>query len=266
MVLGDDTMKKILLTILALLICIPVFAGTVIYKLYPVNYPVFVDNQPIQSTLPVMTYNNNTYVPLKAVLDLMGAKTVWNGSVNINTRQADPKAIANSVVTIYVSNPGTDWIEQGSGVIIGYDEIITCDHVANKGSVYKIIYNTGATTTAKLIKDNPTADIALLEPLYKQMKPCKIGDSDEVEVGDKVFTISSPKEKPNVIAQGEVLDFESYKDVKGILTSAKVDFGSSGGPVYSSNNGELIGIIKAALQDDDCFMIPINEVRKAISK
>lgn len=264
--------KKLLLTIITLLICVPVFAGTVIYKLIPVNYPVYVDGTPLLSDLPVMTYKtgkgDNTYVPLRAVLDMMGAKTIWNGSVNIITSQADPAKVADSVVEIYVRKNGKD-IGQGSGIIYEWDRIITNYHVADEGDSYRIVYNDGTITQAKLIKYKTNEDIAVLEPERKDVKPVKIGDSDEVKVGDKVFCISSPEENKNVVTQGKVVMLYDCKGITTIATSASLKEGSSGGALFNKN-GELIGIMKAGIlnnqtQNTDSLSIPINDVRKALA-
>ncbi len=259
-------MKRIItLILITLLIAVPVFAGTVIYKLTQAQYPVLVDGQAIKSNLPVMTYRtaqgDNTYVPMRVVLEMMGAKVLWNGSANITTPQADPTKVANSVVEIYVSKNGMD-VKQGSGVIIGYDEIVTCSHVADKGDSYRIIYNDGTTTTAKLVKDNPAVDIAVLDPVKEDVKPTKIGDSDEVKVGDKVFVISSPDEKRNVVSEGKVLSI----DDKSIYVTATGNNGSSGGGLFLAKNGEIVGMVDSGNDITKyCDAIPINDVRKAMS-
>jgi S1-C subfamily serine protease len=260
-------MKRILLILLiAFLICVPVLAGTMIYNLNPVPYTVSVDGQALKSGLPIMTYpssqGDNTYVPLRAVLELTGANVQYKiGRVDIVTPQADPEKVANSVVEIYVSKNGKD-VEQGSGVIIGYDQIVTCSHVADKGDSYRIIYNDGTTTTAKLVKDNPATDIAVLDPVKEDVKPVKIGDSDEIKVGDKVFVVSSPKEKKNVVTEGKVLYLQTLKGNTHIMTNAKSEVGSSGGGLFNSN-GELIGIVAQGTSEIDFSgSVLINDVRK----
>ncbi|MGE5328012.1 MAG: S1C family serine protease [Deltaproteobacteria bacterium] len=254
--------KTLLLTILTLLICVPVFAGTIIYKLYPASYPILVDGEQLRSSLPVMSYQANgganTYVPLRAVLDMMGANTVWNGKA-VDITQVDTAKVADSVVEIYACK-GNNQIAQGSGVIIDYDEIMTNSHVAKLGDSYRIIYNDGTTTTASLIKDKPSEDIAVLEPIRKDVKPCKIGDSDEVKVGDKVFCISSPKGKKNVILQGKTTYLKECNGYYGIWTSIGVIYGGSGGGLFNAR-GELIGITEAG-DKEQSFAIPINDARK----
>lgn len=262
-------MKKITLTLILLLICIPVFAGVITYKLYSVSYPVLVDGQALQSNLPIMTYQanggDNTYVPLKAVLNMMGAKTIWNGkAVNITTSQADPSIVANSVVEIFVSKNGKD-VGQGSGVIIGYDEIVTNSHVTEVGTSYRIIYNDGSTTQATLVKNNDDKDISILKPTNKTVKPVKLGDSDEINIGQKIFTVSSPKQKRNVITQGKVLRYEDYNFTYGIMVLVDINNGSSGGGVFNTN-GELIGIVEAGgTNEGEAFIVLVNDIRRLLA-
>lgn len=265
-------MKRIISTItILILLCIPVSAGELVYKLTPAEYPIYVNGQLLHSSIPPLKYTTNqgdtTMLPLRAVLETMGAVVDWgNNSVYITTpdpeviikeSRADPKKIANSVVQIYVGKNGRD-VVQGSGVIIGYDEIVTCSHVANRGDSYRIIYNDGTTTTAKLVKDNPAYDIAILYPAREDVKPVKIGDSDEVDMGDSVFVVSSPNGEKNAITQGKVLLIN-----ESIVSSAKVDEGSSGSGMFSAKTGELIGIIRTNNKDSKYGgAAPINDVRK----
>lgn len=258
--------KVILLTLILSLIAVPAFAVAITYKLTPTPYPVLVNGDKLNSNLPIMTYKanggDNTYVPLRAVLDMMGAKTVWDGKVNITTG-ADPAKVAEGVVEIYVSKNGRD-VEQGSGVLIDYDEILTCSHVVEKGDAYRIIYNDGHTSTAVLRNDKPSEDAAILEPAEKVIKPVKIGDSDEVKLGDKVFVVSSPKEKKNVITSGEVVRPRSTTNsINGFRTSSMTQAGSSGGGVFNVYGG-LIGIVSAG-DETYSFAVPINDIRKILS-
>lgn len=255
-------MKKILLTLIFLLIVSPVSAS-VMYSLSPVSYQVLVNGSKLNSELPILTYKttgDNTYVPLKAVLDLTGAKTTWDGEkVNISIGP-DPAKVADSVVMIYVSKDGKK-VGYGSGVLLDYDEIVTSSHVISKGDAYEIIYNFDGKTMATVKKDSPESDVAILEPVEKKRKSVKIGDSDEVMVGDEVFTISSPKENMNIVTKGRV----SRIIKEGMIVTATGDFGSSGGGLFLVRNGELIGVIDSTHnKNKQILALPINQARKAL--
>jgi S1-C subfamily serine protease len=261
--------KIILLTFVCLLIALPAFAETVYFKLYPATYPILVDGTKLTSNLPIMNFSGSTYVPLRAVLEMMGARTTWDGKkVDILFGQP-PETVAYSVAMIYALKDGKR-VSQGSGVILDYDEILTASHVVDNADSYEIIYNFGGSTTAKLKKDMPEVDAAILEPVDKNRKSVKIGDSDEVAPGKKIFVISSPKGKFNTILKGDVINSNTgwviYKNsshkLNGFQTTVNTDSGSSGGGVFNVN-GELIGIISAG-DEESSFVIPINGIRKAM--
>ena len=53
------------------------------FILTKVNYPIIVNNQEYtNSELPVLNYEGNTYVPLKAVGKLLNAEVKWNDGLN----------------------------------------------------------------------------------------------------------------------------------------------------------------------------------------
>lgn len=252
--------KIILLTLILSLIALPVFAGGT-FTLQQVPYPVLVNGSQINSNLPILTYKtnggDNTYVPLRAVLDLMEAKTTWDGKkVNVQVG-ADPAKVANSVVMVYVVKNGKR-VSQGSGVLIDYDEILTVSHLADSGTGYEIIYNDGNKSTATLKDDAPEIDAAILEPTRKDVKPVKVGDSEESF--NKLFVISSPKQKRNVILNGEYLRSSIINSINGFLTTAITETGSSGGGVFNIN-GELVGMVQSG-DGYDSFAVPINKIRK----
>lgn len=52
------------------------------YLLQAATYPVTVDGQTYESSeLPVLNYEGRTYVPLKALGDLLGTSTIWNDTL-----------------------------------------------------------------------------------------------------------------------------------------------------------------------------------------
>ena len=62
---------------------IPTFANTVkSYLLTKVSYPIIVNGEEyVNAELPVLNYEGSTYVPLRAVGDLLGEDVKWNGEL-----------------------------------------------------------------------------------------------------------------------------------------------------------------------------------------
>lgn len=62
-----------------LMTALPSWAASVKYTLLKVTYPIFVNNSEYTNTeLPMLNYEGNTYIPMRAVGDLLGATVQWN--------------------------------------------------------------------------------------------------------------------------------------------------------------------------------------------
>jgi S1-C subfamily serine protease len=240
-----------ILAVLLILSVIPVSAAT--YQLVTASYPINVNGQKIAVT--PLNLNGTTYLPLRSISEAVGVPIAWDNtkkSVEINTVDLD--RLKEASVMIYADDGKTQ--VQGSAVFIDYDQALTAYHVVdeNRSNV-----KTAAGDTLAIENFDSTLDIATLDST-KEIKPVKIGDSDEVKVGDKVIVIASPQGNQNSVIYGTV---EEPSD-KGMVIWCGADKGSSGGGVFNLK-GELIGIIISGSGTDKANLaIPINEIRKAL--
>lgn len=256
-------MKKLLIVLVLCLLPITVFSASSQYTLVGINYPVVINGEVLESEVPPMNYQGTTMLPLRAVSEALDVPIEWTGSqVEINT--VNPEKIAEACVMVYALD--SKGVSQGSGVLIGYNEILTCNHVVKDGESFKAQYDNEELIKCDLEFNLIYPDIAILRPEKTKTKPVKIGDSDELMVGDRVFSISSPKGKLNQIVWGEILTApRSYQDeLYGVIANIKIDNGSSGGPVFNTN-GELIGITDTA-HENGTYIIPINDIRKGLAE
>jgi len=213
------------------------------------NYGVNVNGQPLDAT--VLNQNGTTYLPLKAVGQALGADVSWTGgSVEIET--VDIEALKEACVMIDAQS--STKASQGSAVAWDYGEYLTANHVVADGRtniVSDIDLHVGK-TDAKL-------DIATLTT-DDNVKPVKIGDSDEVKAGDTVILIGSPNWEKNTVRYSKV---EYGGDDKYMIISETVGGGFSGGAVFNLK-GELVGIITSGNDfANDCYATPINLIREA---
>ncbi len=155
----------------------------------------------------------------------------------------------------------------GSGFFIdktGY--ILTNAHVV-KGS-YEIMVSTTEQIEypARLVGLDERTDIALLKVKGRAHPAAKIGDSEQVEVGNWVFAIGSPfgfdytATKGIVSAVSRSLPDGTY--VPFIQTDAAINPGNSGGPLFNLA-GEVIGVNSQIYSHTGAFnglafAIPIN--------
>jgi serine protease Do len=173
----------------------------------------------------------------------------------------------------------------GSGYIISPDGyIVTNDHVAGQGSEITVTLSNGEHYQAKIIGTDLTTDICLLKIDGKNFPYVKLGDSDDIIIGEWAIAVGNPfglfsiSEKPTVTvgvisATGMNLspvDNRYYLNM--IQTDASINQGNSGGPLVNSA-GEVIGmntIIYTANGSGGSigigFAIPINKVKRVIDE
>ena len=84
---------------------------------------------------------------------------------------------------------------QASGVLISDDgRVLTAAHVVQAVDKVFVEFSDGQTITARVISSATNADVALLQldSVPKGVSPARVGDSDQVEVGDHVFVVGAP--------------------------------------------------------------------------
>lgn len=194
-----------------------------------------------------------------------------NVTINIRESEVTPEPtdlvnivskIRSSVVEIYVPVSSTS-TSSGSGVVIDVDEengaayVVTCHHVIENG--YNItVKSIDGTTFAdiELVGTDPVSDIGVLKVNDRQGNVSKLK-------GFVSFAKSAPGIGTSVIAIGNPLGYLGGTVTKGIVsavdrnvnvegrsmnliqTDAAINSGNSGGGLFNSATGELVGIVNA---------------------
>lgn len=164
-----------------------------------------------------------------------------------------------------------DGVSSGTGCVIGTDGLIlTSSHVIDESEDIDVTTYSGKVYKAKVIsllgKNN---DLALLKIETKEMLPTiRLGDSEEIKVGQKVLAIGNPFGFSGTLTQGIVSRIDYAKNK--IQTDAAINPGNSGGPLVNSS-GEVIGISQSIYNPDNNksnigigFAIPVNSVKEFI--
>ena len=133
-------------------------------------------------------------------------------------------------------------IGQASGFIVSPDgDILTNSHVVRGMSEITVILNDGQEYPAKVIGQDPNTDIALIHIEAKNLPALKLGNSDELEIGQWVAAIGNPMGLQASLTSGVVsakgrnnLDLSRIEDY--IQTDAAVNRGNSGGPLLDLNS------------------------------
>lgn len=136
----------------------------------------------------------------------------------------------------------------GSGFIISSDGyVLTNNHVVADADEILVRLSDRSELQAKLIGADPRTDVALLkvDPAGEKLPTVKLGNSNDLKVGEWVLAIGSPFGFDHsvtagiVSATGRSLPSESY--VPFIQTDVAINPGNSGGPLFNLQ-GQVVGI------------------------
>ncbi len=182
--------------------------------------------------------------------------------------------VAPQVVGIHVYL-SQNLIGNGSGIIISDDGyIITNEHVIEGASSISVITSDGDSHEAKLVGADPNSDLAVLQFIDppQDISAATIGNSEEIEIGEKVVAIGSPGGLAGSIAEGIISGPSRPKNmITGnsddsetslLQTTAAINPGNSGGALVNAQ-GQIIGVTSAKISGVDYegigFAIPITE-------
>lgn len=168
----------------------------------------------------------------------------------------------------------------GTGFIVSSDGmIVTNKHVVRDiGAKYHVVTNEGKKFEVKKIYRDPENDLAIIKIEASGLKPVKLGNSENLQVGQFVIAIGNALgEFQNTVTTGVVSGlgraitagdpFGGFQERLDnlIQTDAAINPGNSGGPLLDSA-GEVIGINVATSQaaENIGFAIPINVVKESL--
>ena len=194
-------------------------------------------------------------------------------------------ANANSVVSINTTISGgtnifgqvTESASAGSGFVLTPDGyIVTNYHVVENANTIKITLYNGDTYDAVYIGGDEDYDIAVIKVEAAALQPVTLGNSEGLNVGDRVLAIGNPLgELTFSMSGGMVSSVNRTINVSGtpfnmIQTDASINPGNSGGPLFNQY-GEVVGIVSAKYSsyanssvEGLGFAIPINDVSAMI--
>lgn len=154
--------------------------------------------------------------------------------------------------------------------------IMTNNHVIDGGDSVKVLFTDGNEVNATKVGGETYSDIAVLTVgVNDKIKTATLGKTEELRVGDTLFTVGSPEgaEYAGTVTKGilsgkDRLVAVSYSSttndyyMKVLQTDAAINPGNSGGPICNIN-GEVIGITNMKLVDGSVegmgFAIPIED-------
>ena len=163
---------------------------------------------------------------------------------------------------------------QGSGVIFSEQGLVlTNAHVVEKTDQLIVGLSDGRRVIGNVVGEDSLTDLAVIKLKAKGPWPiAKLGDSDNLKVGDWAIAVGNPFGLENTVTLGIISNLNrdvaqlgiSDKRIDLIQTDAAINPGNSGGPLLNSV-GEVIGIntlVRSGPGAGLGFAIPINRARK----
>lgn len=173
-------------------------------------------------------------------------------------------------------------VGSASGVIISKDGyIVTNNHVVEDSTSYTVkVYNTDPATgestyetyDAELCGTDEDTDLAVIKIDAADLQPAKLGNSDELMIGDDVVAIGNPLGYERSVSKGIISGLnrqvsDSKRGLTAIQTDAPINSGNSGGALFNAY-GEVVGIVNEKRVDSYAesmgFAITINEAKSVI--
>jgi S1-C subfamily serine protease len=164
---------------------------------------------------------------------------------------------------------------QGSGFIIDKDgHILTNYHVIAEARQVKVTLHNRKTYIASVIGTDPSHDLAVIQIKAPDLNPVVLGDSRNLQVGQKVYAIGNPFGLSGTMTRGIVSSIRPVREPGGetiddaIQTDAAINPGNSGGPLLNGH-GEVIGINTMILSNVGQnagigFAIPVNTAKAVL--
>ena len=165
---------------------------------------------------------------------------------------------------------------QGSGFVIDKDgHILTNYHVIADARQVEVTLHNRKKYRATVIGTDPAHDLAVIQIKAPDLVPAVLGDSRNLQVGQKVYAIGNPFGLAGTMTRGIVSSIRPVREPNGatideaIQTDASINPGNSGGPLINWH-GEVIGINTMILSSVSQsagigFAIPINTAKAVLN-
>src|SRR5438270_11204382 len=165
---------------------------------------------------------------------------------------------------------------QGSGFVIDKEgHIVTNYHVIADARQVEVTLHNRKKYRATIVGMDRAHDLAVIQIKAPDLTPAVLGDSKNLQVGQRVYAIGNPFGLAGTLTTSIVISIRPVQEPNGInineaiQTDAAINPGNSGGPLLNSH-GEVIGIntmIASSVGQNAGigFAIPINTAKAVLN-
>ena len=174
------------------------------------------------------------------------------------------KLAAPSVALLKAFDQSGQPTKLGSGFIAAPGAIVVTNYHVIRGAYSETAsFQDGSSASVLgVLGYDPGIDVAVIRIGTVSAAPLQLGDSDKVQIGDRVTAIGSPLGLQNTISDGLVSAFRGSR----IQTSTPISPGSSGGPFFNKR-GQVIGVAVSTIlgAQNLNFVVPINQAKQYLT-
>lgn len=165
---------------------------------------------------------------------------------------------------------------QGSGFVFDKEgHILTNYHVIADARQVEVTLQNRKKYKATIVGTDKSHDLAIVQIKAPDLQPMILGDSTNLQVGQKVYAIGNPFGLAGTLTRGIVSSIRQVQEPDGLVieeaiqTDAAINPGNSGGPLLNWH-GEVIGIntmiaSTAGQSAGIGFAIPINTAKAVVN-
>src|SRR6202167_1762501 len=165
---------------------------------------------------------------------------------------------------------------QGSGFVIDKEgHILTNYHVIAEARQVEVTLHDRKKFRATIVGTDKSHDLAIVQIKAPNLQPMTLGDSTNLQVGQKVYAIGNPFGLAGTLTIGIVSSIRQVQEPDGLVideaiqTDAAINPGNSGGPLLNWH-GEVIGINTMIASNVGQsagigFAIPINTAKAVVN-
>ncbi len=165
---------------------------------------------------------------------------------------------------------------QGSGFVIDKEgHILTNYHVIADARQVEVTLHNRKKYKATIVGTDKSHDLAIVQIKAPDLQPMTLGDSANLQVGQKVYAIGNPFGLAGTLTLGIVSSIRQVQEPDGLVieeaiqTDAAINPGNSGGPLLNWH-GQVIGIntmIASSVGQSAGigFAIPINTAKAVVN-
>ena len=140
-------MKKISILLVMLFVCLTgcVYAGNLVKKVYFSPYPILIDDEEYSSEMPILSYQDRTYVALREFSEMVGVEIDFEKeTIIINTKKTnhnEKNNSSNAKEDLISKEVTTETKQEESEVKVSTKSEIV--YITQSGSKYHLISNCG---------------------------------------------------------------------------------------------------------------------------